>query len=221
MRITALALLAATMLTSPALAQAPAAPDMQPPAAAPAPSSPAPQATPRPSQAQQGAIMCGMTQGAAQGGGGCSCCSGTMGQPQQRQGMVGGMQMSQAQPGASSDKDHSRMAQMRHGSGGHDGMQHHGAAPPAAQADTPAARAFRDINARMHKEMDVRYTNDVDLDFVRGMIPHHQAAIEMAKVVLQHSKELETRKLAQEIVTAQEAEISQMQAFLKRKGAAQ
>jgi uncharacterized protein (DUF305 family) len=147
-----------------------------------------------------------------------------MGQPQQRQGtMGGGMQMGQAQPEASSGMDHSRMAQMHQG-GGHAGMQHggmhHGGAPAAAPTDTPATQAFRDINARMHRDMDIHFTNDVDVDFVRGMIPHHQAAIEMAKVALQHSKEPETRKLAEEIVKAQEAEIAQMQAFLKRKGAA-
>lgn len=101
--------------------------------------------------------------------------------------------------------------------GPHGGHSGHGT-PPAAPADTAATKAFRDINARMHRDMDIRYSNDIDVDFVRNMIPHHQSAVEMAKVVLQHSKEPETRKLAEDVVRTQEAEIAQMRAFLKRKG---
>lgn len=70
----------------------------------------------------------------------------------------------------------------------------------------------------MHRNMDIRYSNDVDVDFVRGMIPHHKGAVAMAKVALRYSKDPEIRKLAEDIIKAQDVEIAQMEAFLKRKG---
>ncbi len=66
--------------------------------------------------------------------------------------------------------------------------------------------------------MMVGYTGDADVDFRTHMIPHHQGAIEMAKVALQHAKDPETKKLAETITVDQEREIAEMQAWLKRNG---
>lgn len=84
-----------------------------------------------------------------------------------------------------------------------------------ASGDTVATKAFRAANDKMHKGMDIKYTNDADVDFIRGMIPHHQGAIDMAKVALAHGKDEKTRKWATDIIREQEREIAEMQEWLK------
>jgi len=102
------------------------------------------------------------------------------------------------------------IAQMPHG--GHGG---HGQ-PAARGADSPSTRAYKAANDRMHKDMDIAFTGDADRDFAAGMIPHHRGAIDMARTVLQFGKDPELRKLAEEIVAAQEKEIAQLSAWLGR-----
>jgi uncharacterized protein (DUF305 family) len=83
------------------------------------------------------------------------------------------------------------------------GMQHAGDGSPAAQA-------YRDATARMHQGMDIPYSGDADRDFVAGMIPHHQGAIDMAKALLAHGDNEALRRIAQEIVITQQQEIVAM-----------
>jgi uncharacterized protein (DUF305 family) len=100
---------------------------------------------------------------------------------------------------------------------------HAGHAAPAKAAGASAPKgavaasnaAFEAANARMHKDMAVPLTGDADRDFLASMIPHHQGAIDMAEVVLKHGKDPKVRKLAQDIINAQQKEIATMKAWLK------
>src|SRR5690606_26998022 len=89
---------------------------------------------------------------------------------------------------------------------------------PAAGKDTAATSAYKAANMKMHKEMEIPFSGDADVDFVRGMIPHHQGAIDMAKVVLAHGKDPALKALATNIIKEQEKEIATMREWLKAKG---
>jgi uncharacterized protein (DUF305 family) len=81
---------------------------------------------------------------------------------------------------------------------------------------SPSSLAYNAINAKMHKGMDIAFSGDADVDFVKGMIPHHEGAVDMAKVVMAFGKDPEIRALAEAIVKAQETEIALMKAWLAK-----
>jgi uncharacterized protein (DUF305 family) len=88
------------------------------------------------------------------------------------------------------------------------------ATPPPP--NTPSTAAFIEANEKMHRAMDIRYSGKPSLDFLTAMIPHHRGAIEMAQIALRYSTDRQTRRLAQKIITAQQAEIAQMTALALR-----
>jgi len=95
----------------------------------------------------------------------------------------------------------------------------HNMAMPASTGQSASNTAYEQANAKMHKDMAVPLTGDADRDFLAGMIPHHQGAVDMAEVVLKYGKDPKVKKLAQDIIAAQKQEIAMMQAWLKEKQA--
>jgi len=99
-----------------------------------------------------------------------------------------------------------------------------------AEAHAPSSQPNADPNwselvasmDKMHMAMEaVEYSGNSDVDFVRLMLPHHQAAVDMAKTQLLHGKDPQMRRLAQEIITDQQLEIEVMQLWLKQHEPAQ
>lgn len=63
----------------------------------------------------------------------------------------------------------------------------------------------------MHEGMMIE---DADVAFACAMIAHHQGAIDMAEVLLEHGDDPQMRALAEEIIAAQVGEIEQMTTWL-------
>ena len=83
--------------------------------------------------------------------------------------------------------------------------------------DSTSTKGYKSAMMKMMQEMP-NFTGDADVDFMKQMRAHHQAAIDMATVVVANGKDAEAKKLAHEIITAQEAEIAVIDAWLKKKG---
>ncbi len=106
---------------------------------------------------------------------------------------------------------------MGQGGGSEAGGGHQGHGQPARSAAVPdSTKAFEDVNAKMHRDMAIAFSGNPDVDFVRGMIPHHQGAIDMAQVALKFGKDEWVKKLAQEVIAAQTREIAEMREWLAK-----
>ena len=98
----------------------------------------------------------------------------------------------------------------------HTQMDHSGMDMGDASAEAPSSQAFKAASQKMHENMTTSFTGDADVDFVKGMIPHHQGAIDMARIELQYGKDPAIRKLAEGVINAQEAEIAEMTTWLAK-----
>ena len=90
----------------------------------------------------------------------------------------------------------------------------HGHAAHAPAATSPSNEEFAAANATMHRDMAIPLTGDADRDFVESMIPHHQGAVDMARILLRHGRDPALKKIAEEIIAAQEREIAMFRDWL-------
>lgn len=99
---------------------------------------------------------------------------------------------------------------------------HHAAAATTQPAKskvkvTASTRAYEAVMATMHKHMRTPLSGNADVDFVRGMIPHHQAAVDMATIQLRYGRDERLKRFSRWIIRAQELEIGEMKTWLRRR----
>jgi uncharacterized protein (DUF305 family) len=92
--------------------------------------------------------------------------------------------------------------------------QHHAAGHASVD---PAMEAYLAASDRMHRDMAIEFSGDPDVDFARGMIPHHRGAIDMARALLDDGQDPEIQALAEAIIVAQEKEIAFLRSWLERR----
>ena len=86
------------------------------------------------------------------------------------------------------------------------------ASPPGDAFSADMATAMK----RMHHGMMRPASGDPDRDFAEMMIVHHEGAIDMAKITIAFGKDAEIRKLAEDVVRAQEGEIAILRNWLAK-----
>jgi len=95
---------------------------------------------------------------------------------------------------------------------GHDPSMMPAAKSPSAKS--PSNAAFEAANRTMMRDMAVPLTGKADRDFVASMIPHHQGAIDMAKVELAYGTDPAMKRMAEAIIAAQTDEIRVLKDWL-------
>ena len=97
-------------------------------------------------------------------------------------------------------------------------MDHSGMSHAMDAAASPSTEAYRQGGEKMMKDMDAPYTGDADQDFVSHMIAHHEGAVSMAQAELKHGKDPALKKMARDIIKAQQQEIVFMKKWQAQHG---
>jgi hypothetical protein len=85
---------------------------------------------------------------------------------------------------------------------------------PRPLATSEFHRALQTVMVQMDAAMCITPSAHPDRDFARAMIPHHQGAVEMAKLELMYGSDPRLRRLAQGMVVEQSQEIAVMRGIL-------
>ena len=80
----------------------------------------------------------------------------------------------------------------------------------ASREEAPFLADNVDAMSKMMVDMGITPSGDIDRDFVAMMVPHHQGAIGMAQAELRYGRNEKLRRMAQEIIITQQAEIAAM-----------
>lgn len=92
---------------------------------------------------------------------------------------------------------------------------YHGREGATRAPDAGATAAMMQTMDQMHGAMNkVQITGNIDRDFVTLMVPHHQSAVDMARVYLENGRDPELRRLAAHIIASQQAEIARMRSIV-------
>lgn len=70
------------------------------------------------------------------------------------------------------------------------------------------------MNIMMEDMSSIEVTDNEDINFLRGMIPHHQGAVDVSKKILEYTKDEKIKEIANRIINAQEKEISDMNTMI-------
>ncbi|OZA94069.1 DUF305 domain-containing protein [Altererythrobacter sp. H2] len=88
----------------------------------------------------------------------------------------------------------------------------------AAPAMTEAQAAYDAASQRMHEGMTT-VDADPDVAFMQGMLAHHRGAVEMSEVALKYGTDEKVRELATRVIATQQAEIEEMERWLRVRNA--
>jgi uncharacterized protein (DUF305 family) len=90
--------------------------------------------------------------------------------------------------------------------------------PATASAQDAMSQDMAAMEQMMSSMQGMKASGDPDMDFSMMMIPHHQSAIDMAKIQLEQGDDPEMRAMAERIIEAQEKEIEELKAWQAKQG---